>query len=67
MLPPDWGLLARVARKLGVTQSLVSRVNAGKATSARVSEALEAERAQRRLRSPMPTPTKPAIGIRNGG
>ncbi|MEN6532226.1 MAG: hypothetical protein ABFD60_13100 [Bryobacteraceae bacterium] len=48
MLPPEWGLLNRVAEKLGVSKSLVSRVNSGERKNDRVEQALEAERAAMR-------------------
>lgn len=40
---PHWGMLSAVARKLKVTRGLVSRVNAGKATSQRVLNAIHKE------------------------
>lgn len=51
MLPPEWGLLNRVAEKLGVSKSLVSRVNSGERKNPRISEALEAERAAMRKKA----------------
>lgn len=39
--PYPYGLLRKVARSLGVHESLVSRVSRGKATSARVSKAIQ--------------------------
>ncbi len=40
----DWGIVRRVARKLGKSASLVSAVKNGYAKSAKVSAALEEER-----------------------
>ncbi len=45
----EHGLVRRVARKLGKSESLVSAVKRGKAVSQRVSAALEAERKVMRL------------------
>lgn len=51
MLPPDWGLLNRVAEKLGVSRSMVSRVNSGTRKNAHIAEAIEAERAEMRKKA----------------